>query len=83
MAMVRQGVRVDDCPYCHADHTMTIEIALRALAEGVATRARMQVVSVCKATGGHFLTAVEVPVPAGRVLRRARAVTMANGEAAA
>lgn len=82
MAIVRQGVTVADCPYCHRQHTMTVEVALRPISEGEATRARMQVLSICKATGGDFLASVEFPVPAGRVLRRARAVTLANGAAA-
>lgn len=58
---------------------MTVEVALRRENDASPARELVQVHSVCKYTGGGFLAAVEIDVPAGRRFGRVRPVTFANG----
>lgn len=80
MAIFRRRYEVQDCPYCHVTHAMTVELALRHIGHGNAGLERAEVQCVCKFTGGGFLASLEVDVPAGSRLGRLRAVTFANGD---
>ena len=58
---------------------MMIELAMRNVQGGLEYVRIEQVQCICKYTGFGFLASVRVCVPAGRMLRRLRAVTLANG----
>lgn len=59
---------------------MVVELVFRSVPSAAASRTRVQVMSICSVSRAPFHAALEVDVPAGKLLSRTAAVTLANGE---
>lgn len=79
MALQKEMFRIEECPLCQGPHLLEVEITFRPLDSKGEPYSRQQVPAICRNTGDPMLVGIEIEVPDGFTMTRARPLGLANG----